>query len=340
MEELKINNSLLKLYNDDCFKILETIPDNSIPLVISDPPYAINFSNNHVKKEEEWDKFTSQEYIEFMTKWFNEIYRILSPEGTCWFFYGFTRIKEILASIDTTKFHNHLENHFVYARSKGRSSKNKLKSLREECGMLTKSEKYIWNTEEYLRKVVAPYREKGGAKRGWTYGQDDKTPVRFTGLGNVIPIFTALEEEVAENRRGVVLDIGSGERLPLSGDIYDLQFPIVPSVLNTMEKQIHSAQKATLILIMLTLLSSKEGDTILDCFGGSFSTGAASVICDRNFIGIEQEKETFDKGLDYLKTFNYAKWEKYVKNHLVNHETKSKFGTGLNVIYTNMKNKI
>jgi len=328
LKVFKVNESVIHLYNADYKDIIKLLPNDAFQLCVSDPPYAIGYSNAHSNKtKQDWDKFTSKEYVQFMTDWLNEVYRVLTPNGTCWFFYGFTRIKEILAAIDNTKFINHLENHFVYARSKGRAATNKLKSLREECGMLTKSKKYTWNSEEYLRRVIAPYREKGGAKRGWDYGYDGKTPVRWTGLGNVIPIFTTLEEEVAEDRRGVVLDIGSGERLPLTGDIYNLQFPVVPSVLNTMEKQIHSAQKALLILCMLILLSSNEGDTIIDYFGGSFSTGAACIITGRNFVGIEKDKDTFNKGTDYLLEFPYDRWEKYVKNHI---STSEKFKFGFN----------
>jgi site-specific DNA-methyltransferase (adenine-specific) len=333
---LTINSSKLTLYNDDCFKILKDIPNDSIDLIVSDPPYGLGFVDGHrSNKKQDWDKFTSQEYVDFLSSWFNEAYRVLKQNGTLWFFYGFTRIREVLAAIDSTSFINHLENHLVYARSKGRSSKNKLKSLREECGMLTKSKSYVWNSESYARRVIAPYREKGGAPRGWDYGKDGKTPVRATGLGNVVPIFTAFEEVGQTERRGIVLDIGSGQRLPLAGDIYNLQFPVVPSVLNTMEHQIHSAQKSILLLSMLILLSSNEGETVLDCFGGSFSTGAAAAICGRNFIGIENEKETFNKAVDFIKNLPYQKWEQYVQNHVTTSEANSKFKFGPRQFYSN-----
>ena len=29
----------MQLFNDDCLKVLPTIPDNSIDLVLTDPPY-------------------------------------------------------------------------------------------------------------------------------------------------------------------------------------------------------------------------------------------------------------------------------------------------------------
>jgi site-specific DNA-methyltransferase (adenine-specific) len=332
--ELTIDNSKLTLHNADCMDILKDIPDESIDLAVVDSPYGINFKNSHVSSKQEWDKFEDKEYIDFSSKWLNEIYRVLKPNGTCWSFFGRTKIKDWFAIVENTKFINQLENWITYARSKGRSSNRKLKSLAEEIWMLTKSDKYEWNSMEYLRDCsFAPYREKGGKPKGWAPGYDGKLPVRNTGVGNIIPIFTTLEDggSCDKDRRGVVLDIGSGSRLPLTGDIYNLQFPTVPSVLNTMERQCHSAQKATLILIMLILLSSKKGDTVLDCFGGSFSTGAASIICNRNFIGIEQDKETFDKGVAYLQSFPFDKWSKYVKNHISTAE-KGKFGFDSRII--------
>jgi 16S rRNA G966 N2-methylase RsmD len=30
----------MKLYNDDCLKVLPTIPDKSIDLILTDPPYG------------------------------------------------------------------------------------------------------------------------------------------------------------------------------------------------------------------------------------------------------------------------------------------------------------
>lgn len=42
------------------------------------------------------------------------------------------------------------------------------------------------------------------------------------------------------------------------------------------------------------LLSTKEGDTVLDCFMGSGTTGVACLKHNRNFIGIELEKTYYD----------------------------------------------
>ena len=39
---------------------------------------------------------------------------------------------------------------------------------------------------------------------------------------------------------------------------------------------------------------SKEGDTVLDCFAGSGTTGVACVNTNRNFIGIEKDPQYFN----------------------------------------------
>lgn len=38
-----------KIYNDDCFNILKTIKDNSIDLILSDPPYGQDYSTGRQK---------------------------------------------------------------------------------------------------------------------------------------------------------------------------------------------------------------------------------------------------------------------------------------------------
>lgn len=39
-----------KLYNGDCLEIMDNIDDKSIDLIITDPPYLINYQSNRRKK--------------------------------------------------------------------------------------------------------------------------------------------------------------------------------------------------------------------------------------------------------------------------------------------------
>ena len=78
----------------DCFEVLKTIPNNSINLILTDPPYQISRGSNFTKNSDnikfnkisidfgEWDK----EEIDFDFL-FQEYKRVLKPGGTLIIFY-------------------------------------------------------------------------------------------------------------------------------------------------------------------------------------------------------------------------------------------------------------
>ena len=59
----------------------------------------------------------------------------------------------------------------------------------------------------------------------------------------------------------------------------------------------HPTQKPLRLLYRIILASTNEGDTILDPFSGSGTTGIAANLLGRKFIGIEQEKPFVDLSL-------------------------------------------
>lgn len=74
-----------KIINGDCIKgIKERIKDNSIDIIICDPPYNIgkDFGNDS-------DKMDEDEYIEWCDKWITECLRVLKTSGTM-YIYGFS----------------------------------------------------------------------------------------------------------------------------------------------------------------------------------------------------------------------------------------------------------
>lgn len=53
----------------------------------------------------------------------------------------------------------------------------------------------------------------------------------------------------------------------------------------------HPTQKPLALLTRIILASTDEHDWILDPFAGSSTTGIAASLCDRRFLGVEQEQE-------------------------------------------------
>ncbi len=65
-------------------------------------------------------------------------------------------------------------------------------------------------------------------------------------------------------------------------------------ITDSKDKRYHPTQKPTELLQKIIENYTDEGNTILDCFMGSGSTGVACVNTGRNFIGIELDKQYFD----------------------------------------------
>lgn len=59
----------------------------------------------------------------------------------------------------------------------------------------------------------------------------------------------------------------------------------------------HPTQKPLRLLYRIILASTRQGDTILDPFAGSCTTGIAANLLGRNFIGIDQSQEYLDYGI-------------------------------------------
>jgi site-specific DNA-methyltransferase (adenine-specific) len=63
---------------------------------------------------------------------------------------------------------------------------------------------------------------------------------------------------------------------------------------DTPRKNIHPTTKPVKLMSYIITLFTREGDWVLDPFLGSGTTGLASKLLNRNFIGVEREKEYFD----------------------------------------------
>lgn len=71
--------------------------------------------------------------------------------------------------------------------------------------------------------------------------------------------------------------------------------------------KLHETQKPVELMEILVETFSTEGQTVLDCFSGSFTTGVACVNLNRKFIGIEMDDHYYDIGTErVLSILNQA----------------------------------
>jgi len=211
----------VELHNTDCFDYMRTIPDNSVPLIVTDPPYGIKFSGQ--TSDTKWDCIGN--YSDFILSFLREAKRILTDSGTLWMCCARTMIPTVFAAVEKAGLHCNLENWLTYARQKGRGSSHKLKSQAEEILHITKSDKWLFNKVEYLREVVAPY-VKDGKPRGWFLDQNTGMRVRWSGIGNVLaftsPTYNSkFERQIHSTQKPVLLNV---ELIVLSSNEGDTVF--------------------------------------------------------------------------------------------------------------------
>lgn len=72
----------------------------------------------------------------------------------------------------------------------------------------------------------------------------------------------------------------------------------------------HPTQKPLALLRRIILASSQEGDVILDPFSGSGTTGIASQLCGRNYIGIEIDKKYLELTIQRYKYQQHMRLER------------------------------
>ncbi len=101
------------LYNNDCLKILEQLPENSIDMIFADPPY--NLSNGgftcHAGRavsvnKGEWDKSRGlNKDFDFYLSWIAACKRVLKPNGTIWISGTYHSIYQCGYALQFTGYH-------------------------------------------------------------------------------------------------------------------------------------------------------------------------------------------------------------------------------------------
>ncbi len=106
--ETKFKN--IEFINDDCFKVLPTIEDESIDLVITDPPWGIDLTGMQGARSVEYAMFDDK-VRGLYTKVIPELFRVMKDGSHLWLFFGiehYEQIKGLLvkAGFDTREIPN------------------------------------------------------------------------------------------------------------------------------------------------------------------------------------------------------------------------------------------
>lgn len=160
----EINRTVL----GDAFVSLSKIKDNSVDLLIVDPPYNLdkNFHGNGFKKR------GLNEYAEYTEKWIEAVKSKLKSTASVYVCCDWKSSLVIGPIIDK---HFVLRNRITWQREKGRGAKANWKNSMEDIFYATVNEQYTFNLDavKVRKKVIAPYRENGTPK-DWEETTDGK----------------------------------------------------------------------------------------------------------------------------------------------------------------------
>ena len=305
----------MRLIQGDCLEVMKTLPDNLVDAVVTDPPYNIG--------KAEWDKIP--DYIEWCGKWILESQRVLKDTGSFYFFHNdMEQVADLMLWIrkNTTfvfkqmitwsKISEKFKNYgFVQQRLSIDMMRNYYNGFTEYCLF------YTFQDETGLNKVLKQpgfyslmkYFKTEREKTGWNYMQCDE----FLGIKASYCYWdkpTTHPYRIPEEKHYKKLQetrYFKREYEDLRREYEDLRYTfnnqIVKNELRSNSnvwmyppapQMGHITPKPIALIENILLHSSNEGDTILDPFMGSGTTGVSCIKMERDFIGIEIDPTFFD----------------------------------------------
>ena len=144
-----INNDIFinKIYNMDCVEgMKKIIKDNTIDLVITDPPFAIdfkakreNYNRTQTRVLEGYQEIPKEKYYDFTLNWMKEVYRVLKDSGCMYVFSGWNNLKDILNALDNVGFIT--VNHIIWKYQFGVVTTRKFITSHYHCLYVCKNDK-------------------------------------------------------------------------------------------------------------------------------------------------------------------------------------------------------
>lgn len=247
------------LFNGECVSLMrKELKDNSIDLIVTDPPYGVGF------KTDLYDD-SYEAVLANMPIWFNEWYRVLKEDCYLYLFVG---VKTLHIWIEEGIKAGFTYKNIIATRSFNNGAmtpKNNFGFQFQPVLVFSKGKGKNFNDVDFV-----PTSEE------WFNDKRNLDPKPFT---YAYPNWIKSEWCFATAKRST--------------------------------DNLHPNEKNVELIQFLIEISSNKEDVILDNFLGCGSTALAAVLSDRNFIGMELNKDLYDLAIKRIKRniniFNYEK---------------------------------
>jgi DNA modification methylase len=92
--DLKIEHPGITVYNEDCIKVLKTLPNESIDFVLTDPPFNVDLNYTIVK-----DNLKDEVYRDWCIEWIRELGRVVKEGKVIIIFSGDAKLYWVFDAI-------------------------------------------------------------------------------------------------------------------------------------------------------------------------------------------------------------------------------------------------
>ncbi len=241
------------------------LPEKSIDLVITDPPFGIDFKakrENYNRKQssvlEGYNEINGSDYQQFTFNWLSQVKRLLKDNGSMYIFSGWNYLKDILIALDDLGFIT--INHIVWKYQFGLVTSRKFVTSHYHVLFVCLNDK---NRQFY---PYSRFEQAARSKTGQSLHYQDKEDVWDTKD----------QEDVWEIKREYWNgDVKTPTKLPAE------------------------------IIKKILAYSSKPNDVVLDPFLGSGQVAVVSKMENRQYVGFEMVKEYADFINQRLDTDQY-----------------------------------
>ena len=269
--------------NKDCLEYLKTFEDESVDLVLTDPPYFIGFDGG-----KGWDSQwkSEEEYLEWCKKWTSECVRVLKPN----------RMLVIWGTLKTDTFLKYKlnilnsyddmvgQNEIIWGYNWGGRAKTNFARKHEYAWCYSKGKDFLFNDHDI--RVERKVKKNMNLEKKLLKEFKEKNP-------------DATKDQIQKYKKENI----DPKTLFNKGTI-----PTCIWVKNnhTTSKAFvgwHPTTKNVDILERIIRAYTNEEDVVLDVFSGSGSTAVAAIKCNRKFSGCELDEEYYGKSLDRIEEF-------------------------------------
>lgn len=279
-EVIKLNNLFSNtqpveaiFYNSDCLDLLKTLPNNSVDLIITSPPYAD-------QRAKTYGGIKPDKYVEWFTPISKELLRVLKPTGTF--------ILNIKEKVVNGERHTYVIELIIEMRKHG----------------WLWTEEFIWN-----KKNCFPGKWPNRFRDSWERLLQFNKNKNFNMYQDKVMVpmgdwaKTRLKNLSETDKKRDNSKVGSGFGKNVSSWVgRDMAYPTnVISLATETGNKSHSAVFPKSLPEWFIKLFTKQGDVVLDPFLGSGTTSLVAGELGRNSIGIEILPEYYKLSINNFK---------------------------------------